>query len=159
VSVGQVPHVDVVALWESPIGDSGYRVPVADVEEAVREACRRWQVRKIPADPFRWTRSLQALDAEGLPVVEYPQSPARMTPATTGLFEAIVNDPVTQSGDPRLARHIGSCVLREDSRGTRLVKPHRNSTRRIDLAVATVMAFDRAARVPEKPVDVTANVW
>jgi hypothetical protein len=31
-----------------------------------------------------------------------------MTPATTGLYEAVVNGAVTHSGDPRLARHIGN---------------------------------------------------
>jgi hypothetical protein len=40
-----------------------------------------------------------------------------------------------------------------------LAKPHRNSTRRIDLAVAAVMAFDRAARTSAQPPDVVANVW
>jgi phage terminase large subunit-like protein len=144
VSVAETPHIDVVDLWEPPADDPGYRVPVADVEEAIREACRRWQVREIVADPYRWTRSLQALEAEGLPVSEFPQSPSRMTPATTGLYEAVVNQQVTHSGDPRLARHVGNCVVRVDSRGTRLAKEHKHSLRRIDLAVAAVMAHSRA---------------
>jgi hypothetical protein len=160
VTVDHPRHVDVVELWEPPIGGTEYRVPVADVEEAIREACRRWTVREIVADPFRWTRSLQALEAEGLPVVEFPQSPARMTPATTRLFEAVVNDQVTHSGDLRLARHVGNCTLREDSRGTRLAKTSKHSTRRIDLAVAAVMAHDRASRVePPKPKRVPLIAW
>lgn len=65
---------------------------------------------------------MQALEAEGLPVTEYPQSPARMTPATTGLYEAVINAAVTHSGDPRLARHVGDAVLRVDARGTRLAQ-------------------------------------
>ena len=92
---------------------------------------------------------MQALEAEGLPVAEFPQSPQRMTPATTGLFEAVVNGQVTHSGDPRLARHIGNCTLKEDARGTRLTKDRKHSTRRIDLAVATVMAHARATDRPE----------
>ena len=79
------PHLDVVGLWEPPLGDEDFRVPVADVEEAIRTACRRWSVREVIADPFRWTRTLQALEAEGLPMVEFPQSPQRMTPATVGI--------------------------------------------------------------------------
>jgi phage terminase large subunit-like protein len=122
-------------------------VPVADVEEALRAACRRWQVREIVADPFRWTRSLQALEAEGLPVVEYLQFPARMVPATTGPFEATVNEQVTQSGDPRLARHVENCTLREDARGARLANQRKYSSRRIDLAVAAVMAHLRVTVV------------
>jgi phage terminase large subunit-like protein len=144
VTVEDVPHIDVVELWEPPPDRPDYRVPIADVEDAIREAARRWQVREIAADPFRWTRTLQALEAEGLPMVEFPQSPQRMTPATTGLYEALVNGQVTQSGDPRLARHVGNAVVKVDSRGTRLAKEHKHSARKIDLAVAAVMAHARA---------------
>jgi hypothetical protein len=42
-----------------------------DVEQAIRQACRRWRVLEIAADPYRWTRSLQLLDGEGLPVLAY----------------------------------------------------------------------------------------
>ena len=69
---------------------------------------------------------MQALEAESLPVVEFPQSPSRMTPATTRMFEAVVNGTLTHSGDGRLARHVGNCVLRIDSRGSRLAKEHKH---------------------------------
>ncbi len=143
-TVSPRPHLDVAGLWEPPNGDPDFRVPVADVEEAIRTACRRWQVREVVADPFRWTRTLQALTAEGLPMVELPQSPQRMTPATTGLYEAVVNRQVTHSGDPDLARHVGNATIRDDARGTRLAKDRARSTRRIDLAVCAVMAHYRA---------------
>jgi hypothetical protein len=91
--------------------------------------------------------SLQTLAAEGLPVLEFPQSPQRMTPATTGLYEAVVNGAVTHSGDPRLARHIGNATVRTDNRGTRIYKEHKHSTRRIDLAVCAIMAHSVAATV------------
>ena len=158
VTVEDTPHVDVVALWEST-GD-GYRVPVVDVEEEIRQACRRFTVREIVCDPFRWTRTMQALEAENLPVVEFPQSPSRMTPATTRMFEAVVNGTLTHSGDGRLARHVGNCVLRIDSRGSRLAKEHKHSTRRIDLAVAAVMAYARAAELAAQPTyDLLNSVW
>jgi len=159
VSVGDVPHVDVAELWEPPEGRPDYRVPVVDVEDAIRSACRRWQVREIACDPFRWTRTMQALQAEGLPVVEYPQSPSRMTPATQAFFEAALNGGLTHSGDARLARHVGNAVLKADSRGTRLAKEHKHSRRRIDAAVAAVMAFDRARQPEEAEYDVLQSVW
>jgi phage terminase large subunit-like protein len=65
-------------------------------------------------------------------------------PATTGLYEAVVNRTITHSGDRHLSRHVGNCVVRIDSRGTRLAKVHKHSLRRIDLAVAAVMAHSRA---------------
>ena len=67
------------------------------------------------------------LDGEGLPVMEYPQSPGRMTPATARFYEAVVNGQLTHSGDSRLARHVGNAVLREDARGARLAKERKDS--------------------------------
>jgi phage terminase large subunit-like protein len=145
VWVDDTPHVEVVALWERPAGTlDDWQVPIVEVEDTIRAACRRWQVREVACDPFRWARSYQVLEAEGLPVVEFPQSPSRMTPATTQLYEAVVNGTLTHSDDGQLARHVGNCVVRVDSRGTRLAKEHKHSTRRIDLAVAMVMAHARA---------------
>jgi phage terminase large subunit-like protein len=138
--LGGLPHLDVVRLWENP----GQQVPIIDVEDALREACKRWWVQAIVADPFRWARSLQMLTDEGLPVEEFPQSPQRMTPATHRFGEAVFNRALTHTGDPDLARHVGNAVVRNDSRGHRIVKEHRDSTRRIDLAVAAVMAHARA---------------
>jgi phage terminase large subunit-like protein len=68
-----------------------------------------------------------------------------MTPATARFYEAVVNGALTHSGNSRLARHIGNAVLREDARGARLAKERKDSPRRIDAAVAAVMAHDRAA--------------
>jgi phage terminase large subunit-like protein len=40
---------------------------------------------------------------------------------------------------------VSNCVLKVDQRGSRLAKETKSSQRRIDLAVAAVMAFERAA--------------
>lgn len=141
------PHLDVVEAWERPTdAQRDWQVPIIDVEAKLREACRRWQVREIACDPFRWARTIQILEDEGLPVVEFPQSPARMVPATQRFYEAVVNKQLTHSGDPRLARHLRNCVLKVDARGSRLAKESKLSSRKIDLAVAAVMALDTASR-------------
>jgi phage terminase large subunit-like protein len=146
VQLGEVPHVDVVACWEKPPGDdTSWRVPIIDVEDEIRKACRRFSVKEIVCDPFRWARTYQALEAENLPMVEFPQTPTRMVPATARFYEAVLNGGLTHSGDPRLARHMDNATLKVDSRGARLAKDARNSPRKIDLAVAAVMAFDRAS--------------
>jgi len=155
---GDKPHIDVAACWERPeTADDSWRVPILDVEAAIREACRTWQVREIVCDPFRWARTFQVLEDDGLPVVEFPQSPARMVPATQRFYEAVVNKTVTHSGDARLARHMSNCVLKTDQRGARLSKDTKNSPRKIDLAVAAVMAFDRASQAPE--IVPRSKVW
>jgi phage terminase large subunit-like protein len=140
-TIAERPHLELVELWET----DGAPVPITEVEDAIRLACSRWRVREIACDTFRWQRSFQVLEAEGLPVVAFPQSPSRMTPATTRFYEAVVNGTLSHSGDQRLSRHVDNCVLREDSRGVRVAKQSKMSTRRIDAAVASIMAADRAA--------------
>jgi phage terminase large subunit-like protein len=155
VQVGETPHVDVVECWERPRDAApGWRVPIAAVEDAIRAACRRWQVREIVCDPFRWARTYQVLEDEGLPVVEFPQSPQRMVPATQRFYEAVVNQSLTHSGDARLARHIDNTTIRTDQRGSRIQKDAKNSPRKIDLTVAAVMAHDRACAPVEEEVAV-----
>ena len=135
----------MLRVWERPAGDPDYRVPVAEVENTIREACRRWQVVEIIADPFRWTRTLQALEAERLPVVEFPHSPSRLTAATTDLYSAAVNGRITHSGnaDPGRPRRRRGDV--EDPRGMRLAKASRSrNAAKIDLAACLVMAHSRA---------------
>jgi phage terminase large subunit-like protein len=43
-SVDQRPHVDLVELWEP----GGGQVPIVDVENAIRQACRRWRAWRSP---------------------------------------------------------------------------------------------------------------
>lgn len=147
VTVADVPHIQVVKAWERPadMTADNWRVPIADVEEHIRAAGLRWRVLEVTADPYRWQRSLEALEADGLPVTEFPQSAQRMTPATKAFYDAVVNRAVTHSGDPMLTRHVANAVLKDDTRGTRIVKESKTSTRRIDLAVCAVMGLDRVA--------------
>ncbi|MCG7582783.1 terminase large subunit domain-containing protein [Mycolicibacterium sp. OfavD-34-C] len=144
-TVSPTPHFDTIKVWQRPNGDDTYRVPVAEVEQEIRDACRRWRVAEICADPFRWTRTMQALEAEKLPIVEFPHSPARLTAATTDLYAAAVNGRLSHSGDRQLAEHVAAAVIVEDTRGIRLAKASRSrAARKIDLAACLVMAHSRA---------------
>lgn len=154
------PHLDVVECWERPTeAGQDWTVPILAVEDAIRAACRRWQVREIVCDPARWARTYAVLEDEGLPVVEFPQSPARMVPATQRFYESVVNRTVTHSGDPRLARHVANCTVRTDNRGSRISKESKSSARKIDLAVASVMALERASQPPPAPATVAFIAW
>ena len=152
-TVSEKPHIDTANVWEKPQdADPDWRVPVADVEQAIREACKRWNVREIVCDPYRWGRTYQVLEAEGLPIVEFPQSPQRMVPATSRFYEAVLNGAITHSGDPAMARHMDNCELKTDARGSRLSKG-KNASRKIDLAVAAVMAHARASFLASSPAE------
>ena len=93
---------------------------------------------------------MEALEDEGWPIVEWPTtSPARMVPACAKFYDAVMERRVTHDGDPRLARHIGHCILKTDGKGPRIVKEHKMSPRKIDLAVCAVVAHDRATAAVE----------
>ena len=119
----------------------------------------RWAVKEITADPHLWARSLQLLADDGLPVTEFPQSPSRMTPATKRTTDMVNTRSMTHSGDPALTRHVSNAVLKQDSRGTRLMKEAKSSERRIDLAVAMVMAIERAVTRVEEPAAPAVNFY
>ena len=142
-TVSPTPHFDVLRVWERPSGDPGYRVPVAEVENTIRDACRRWQVVEIIADPFRWTRTLQAFEAERLPVVEFPHSPSRLTAATTDLYSAAVNGPNHTLGQrrswPRTSLPPSYRPKTRAGCGWRRRSRSRNAAK-IDLAACLVMA-------------------
>lgn len=143
-TVDKHPHLDVAGLWEPPDGDEAWRVPILEVEQTIRDACRRWDVVEVTADPFRWARTLQLLNSEGIFITEFNQTSARLTPATTDAYQAAINGEISHSGNKDLARHIGNATVTEDARGVRLAKEKRGSHRRIDLAVCVVMAHSRA---------------
>jgi Terminase large subunit, ATPase domain len=63
--IGDTPHLDVEGLWEPPADSVNWRTPILDVEQAIRDCCRRRRVLVIVCDPFRWQRTLQVLLDEG----------------------------------------------------------------------------------------------
>jgi phage terminase large subunit-like protein len=144
VTVDKKPRVEVLGLWERPRDVTEWRVPRGEVKDAIRKACKTYDVWEIAWDEFLWLDAAEELEAEGLPVVVFPQTLSRMGPATQRFYELVTTKQVTHNGDPRLARHLSNAVLKVDSRGSRLSKDAKSSPRKIDLAVAVVMATDRA---------------
>ena len=152
--VGPVPHLFVVGVWErQPTDRDDWRVDVGDVERRIVEACQVWQVREVACDPFRWQRSMQELADCGVPIVEWPSThPRRMVPACQQFYDHVVERRLSHDGNPILGRHLDNAVVKRDHLGPRIVKESRASARRIDAAVAAVIALDRALWKPPEPV-------
>ena len=141
-------RVFMVKAWEkTEADDDDWRVDIADVENTIIQFCQEHpNVREIACDPFRWQRSMQVLENLGLPIVEWPStSPRRMVPACAKFYDAVVEKRIVHDGDPLLARHLDNAVTKIDALGPRIVKEKRDSPRKIDAAVAAVLAFDRAS--------------
>ncbi|PJE23672.1 MAG: terminase [Mycobacterium sp.] len=143
-TVSARPHFQPLRVWQSD-GSDDYRVPLLDVEDAIREACKRYKVREVVADPFRLNRTLQVLAGEGIPISEFPHSPPRLTRATTDLYSAAQNGRMSHDGSDLLRRHVLAATLVENDKGLRLGKVSRQRTApKIDLAACMVMAHSRA---------------
>lgn len=146
VTVESEPKIITLGLWERPPGDDAWRVPRGEVKDAIRKAFREYRVCELAYDAWLWQDAMEELEVEYPErVIEFPQTSARMQPATQRFYELVQNQRIRHNGDTRLARHLGNAQIKTDERGARLVKDARNSPRKIDLAIASVMACDRAA--------------
>lgn len=151
-------HVSVVKAWERPAGHQQWRVPMLDVEDAIRDAARLYRPTEIVCDPYWFQRSFHVLEAEGLPMVEFPTNAlGRMVPATKKFEDDLLEGRLSHDGHPALARHMGNAVVKDDRYGRRITKEAPNSPRKIDLAVAAVIGHDRATFVPARAAQ--AVVW
>jgi phage terminase large subunit-like protein len=142
------PFLWLVKEWEKDltIHDDQWRVDIQEVEETIMNFVQKYpKTREVACDPFRWQRSMEVLADRGIPIVEWPStSPKRMVQACAKLFDAVTGGTVEHDGSPVLARHLDNAVTKIDNLGIRIVKENRHSPRKIDAAVAAVIAFDRA---------------
>jgi len=146
----ELPKIKLVKVWEKnfDVDDDSWRVDIADVEQTILNWCQQYPlVREVACDPFRWQRTMQALMESGLPIVEYNTGYLKyMIPATAKVFDAVVEKKLVHDGNPVLSRHLSNCVLKVDAKGPRVTKESSYSKRKIDAAIAFVIAFDRATR-------------
>ena len=147
--------LQVIGHWFPPVMDeSQWRVPMDKVEQAIRDACAYYNVEEVVCDPARWSRNIQALAAEGLPMVEYPQSTQRMIPATSLFYDAVMDERLEWVRDEKgkaLAAHVAAAETKETDSGAMLRKPSfAPAASNIDCAVAALMAHDRATRAKEE---------
>jgi len=139
-------HVFVVGCWENP-GRAGWRVPRARVLETVAEAFDTWQVVELLCDPPYWEAQIAEWEATWPGRVStFPTySRARMAPACTAFYAAVMERQLSHDGDERLARHVSNAVVKTSPLGDYITKADKDSPAKIDLAVAAVIAHHAAA--------------
>lgn len=149
--------IEAIGHWSPPVMNEGtWRVDMSKVEQAIRDACAKYDVVEIAFDPARWSRNMQALEAEGLPVVEFPQSKTRMIGATTLFFDAVMDSKLRFARSEHLRAllaHLSMAEVEESKDGAMIRKPtFAEAKANIDLAVSAIMSHARAVVMPE-PVD------
>lgn len=142
---GSDPHLFVVNIWAKD--EPGWTVDRDEVDAAVREAFKRYNVLELVADPYGWRSEIQkwAKRYGSARVIEFPSYVvSRMAPFTDSLATAIRQGQVSHDGNPTLALHVANARAKSTAHGDVIVKDRKGSPRKIDAAVTSVMAFGRA---------------
>lgn len=136
-----------IAIWEHPPDDPRWRVPRAEVTAAVQTCFEKLNVTELACDPWGWRSEMDEWTRDyGSRVVEYNTAyRKRMAPATDRFYAAVMAGELSHDGDPDLARHISNTVAKSTPMGDIVVKDKRSSEKKIDAAVAAIVAYDRAA--------------
>lgn len=139
--------VSPLNVWNKP-DHPGWRVPRAEVTKAVDDAFARFDVVELACDPWGWRSEIEDWSKRHgeRKVVEYNTGyRARMGPATDRVYAAVMDGSLTHDGDETLSLHVSQTVAVQTAIGAIVSKDKRNSPRKIDAAVAAIVAWDRAA--------------
>ena len=140
-------YVFTVAIWQAPDDNPRWRVPRGDVADMIDQAMTKWDVRELAADPWGWRSELEEWSEryDGVVVEWNTAHRGRMAPATDRVYAAIMTGELSHDGDPVLSEHMSNAVAKSTAMGDLISKDKRNSNRKIDSAVAAIVAYDRAA--------------
>ena len=149
-------HLFEIAVWEQPTGPAGkdWEVPREEVNAAVRSANEKYKVVGFYADPAKWENDVAAWEAKygrRMLVKSTAQHPiewwmtggriGQIAKATEALEAAVRNSQVTHDGSYVLTRHMLNARRNQTPSGVTIRKEHPDSARKIDAAVAAVLAF------------------
>jgi phage terminase large subunit-like protein len=123
-------------------GESG----VLDVMDHILELRDKYRILEVVYDPWRFGQAAQELKQQGVRVTEFPQTDARMIPASARLHGAIVDKRIVVPDDEDLRIHVANTIARHSRRGWTIDKPTRETN--IDLVVALCMALDALENQP-----------
>ncbi len=154
-------HLFRIGVWERDQRDPEWTVPRDEVNEKLAWAMDHWNVRRVSCDPPRWESEIEAWEKQWPDrIVRFDTFVSeRMAPAVGRFHDGVMDGSLTHDGDPTLARHISNARTKETRWGLVIVKEHRDSPRRIDAAVAAVLADDGATAPPPQPVDRRMHTW
>lgn len=115
------------------------------IEAFIEELGTKYDIREIAYDRWGAVQMTQNLDSMGFTVVPFGQGFRDMGPPTKELMKLTLEQKIAHGGQPVLRWMMDNIYIRKDPAGNE--KPDKEkSTEKIDGAVATIMALDRAIR-------------
>lgn len=135
-------------LWQKQgyiLSTEGNVVHYGFIEKFIEKLGEKYNIREIAFDRWGAVQMVQNLEGMGFTVVPFGQGFKDMSPSTKELMKLTLEGKLAHGGHPVLRWMMDNIFIRKDPAGN--IKPDKEkSTEKIDGAVATIMALDRAIR-------------
>lgn len=115
------------------------------IEKFIEKLGERFNIREIAFDRWGAVQMVQNLEGMGFTVVPFGQGFKDMSPPTKELMKLVLEQKIAHGGHPVLRWNMDNIYIRTDPAGN-IKADKEKSTEKIDGAVATIMALDRAIR-------------
>jgi hypothetical protein len=151
-------HLTLLAIQEKPEGMVGreWQVDRVAIDAAVAAAFARYNVVGFYADPAHWQDYLDRWSAEFGDRLRVSASATRplewwtnrsrlMVAALERFHDAVTARELTHDGGSVLAQHVGNAQRRPSRAGLTISKENPQSARKIDAAMAAVLAYEARA--------------
>ena len=115
------------------------------IEKFIERLGERFNIREIAFDRWGAVQMVQNLEGMGFTVVPFGQGFKDMSPPTKELMKLVLEKRIAHSGHPVLRWNMDNIFIRTDPAGN-IKADKEKSTEKIDGAIATIMALDRAIR-------------
>lgn len=115
------------------------------IEKFIEKLGERFNIREIAFDRWGAVQMVQNLEWMGFTVVPFGQGFKDMSPPTKELMKLTLEQRIAHGGHPVLRWNMDNIFVRTDPAGN-IKADKEKSTEKIDGAIATIMALDRAIR-------------
>ena len=148
-------HMFTLGCWEQPDNVKDWWAPTLEIDATVRETFQRFRVVAFYADPAAdwrsfvsgWERDfgdrLKVKSTRDHPIEWWMggQNLTKTVRATEQMYSAIQHKELSHDGSSALARHVLNARRRSTRVGVQIAKDFPESPRKIDLAVAGILAW------------------
>ena len=127
------------------IATEGNVIHYGYIENFIEDLGTKYHIKEIAFDRWGAVQMVQNLEGMGFTVVPFGQGFKDMSPPTKELMKLVLEQKIAHGGNVPLRWMMDNVYVRTDPAGN-IKMDKEKSTERIDGAVATVMALDRAIR-------------
>lgn len=133
-----------IHVWEKPDGAKEWEVDFVSVDLFVRDTLENFNVIRMNCDPAYWQDIVGrwAMDFEGVVWEWWTNRKKAMAESNERFHTAVMLGQMKHNNDPVLTRHVLNAHIEETPWGDLLRKDIRGGSRKIDAAVASVLAFE-----------------